>query len=759
MRPARRWAAFSAVLFALALPAALGAQEVPDSVRIRRLAALGRLYNSVRFFHPFLGYLGIQWDAAAAEAAGAVRVADSRESYRDALDRLLSYLNDPRTQVRDSADAIPVAVGEPVARQWVEDSVLLVRLAPLSATDPTGFVASVAALEPEIRVARAIIFDLRARPGSRQSTLIDFALSQSGISRALLPHPSSAPAERVRYHEGYTPDAPAQASSAFREGWHVPAGTVLPGSDSAQERRVMFVVNAYSELPGLALAARSAGVGQMIGEGADSRFIGGSVMELPVGDGLIAELRLGELINGDGTLASPVDTVVAPAAGNFDPALRVALALSRQPWISIAKPVTPPVSVPAVTPEVDSVSTPPVGWRLLALYRLWGAIAYFHAYPERYVVPWEGQLERFVPRFELARDSASYALAVAELLTGIQDSHGFLSAPGWTSYVGSANLPLKARWIEGRAIVTRLAADSLAFSVRVGDEIVSVDGEPIAARMARLARYVAASNPVAQRRDALRLALRGPDGSMARLRLRGADGRVRAVHVPRSDGYRALLTAERAGPILELLPGNIGYADLDRLPGAMVDSMFTMFQHTRAIIFDMRGYPQGTAWQIAPWLASRSGVTAARFSLRIARRPRGAVVDEVGEEELLSRFIQQIPPVSGSGYRGRTVMLVDERTQSQAEHTGLFFEAANGTKFLGSQTAGTNGDVTNVALPGNVLVWFTGLAVWHADGRPLQGVGLEPFLTVTPTVAGIRAGRDEVLERALGYLRGPARRP
>ena len=25
---------------------------------------------------------------------------------------------------------------------------------------------------------------------------------------------------------------------------------------------------------------------------------------------------------------------------------------------------------------------------------------------------------------------------------------------------------------------------------------------------------------------------------------------------------------------------------------------------------------------------------------------------------------------------------------SQAEHTGLFFEAANGTKFIGSQTAG-----------------------------------------------------------------------
>jgi hypothetical protein len=31
-------------------------------------------------------------------------------------------------------------------------------------------------------------------------------------------------------------------------------------------------------------------------------------------------------------------------------------------------------------------------------------------------------------------------------------------------------------------------------------------------------------------------------------------------------------------------------------------------------------------------------------------------------------------------------MLIDERTQSQAEHAGLFFEAANGTIFIGSHS-------------------------------------------------------------------------
>jgi hypothetical protein len=44
-------------------------------------------------------------------------------------------------------------------------------------------------------------------------------------------------------------------------------------------------------------------------------------------------------------------------------------------------------------------------------------------------------------------------------------------------------------------------------------------------------------------------------------------------------------------------------------------------------------------------------------------------------------------------------MLIDDRAISQAEHTGLFFEAAAGTVFIGTPTAGANGDVTRSSCP------------------------------------------------------------
>ena len=50
---------------------------------------------------------------------------------------------------------------------------------------------------------------------------------------------------------------------------------------------------------------------------------------------------------------------------------------------------------------------------------------------------------------------------------------------------------------------------------------------------------------------------------------------------------------------------------------------------------------------------------------------------------------------------------------------------------------------------------ISGLGVFYPDKRPTQRVGIVPDVEVKPTVAGIRAGRDEVLEEALRRILGP----
>lgn len=49
---------------------------------------------------------------------------------------------------------------------------------------------------------------------------------------------------------------------------------------------------------------------------------------------------------------------------------------------------------------------------------------------------------------------------------------------------------------------------------------------------------------------------------------------------------------------------------------------------------------------------------------------------------------------------------------------------------------------------------MSGIGVFYPDKTSTQGVGIVPDLVVSPTVKGIRAGRDEVLEAALKKVLG-----
>jgi C-terminal processing protease CtpA/Prc len=105
------------------------------------------------------------------------------------------------------------------------------------------------------------------------------------------------------------------------------------------------------------------------------------------------------------------------------------------------------------------------------------------------------------------------------------------------------------------------------------------------------------------------------------------------------------------------------------------------------------------------------------------------------------------------------VVLVDETSQSQAEYTAMAFRTAPGALVVGSTTAGADGNVSPVPLPGGLRAMISGIGVFYPDKRPTQQVGIVPDLEVRPTIAGIRAGRDEVLEAAVSRALGRPFRP
>jgi hypothetical protein len=175
-----------------------------------------------------------------------------------------------------------------------------------------------------------------------------------------------------------------------------------------------------------------------------------------------------------------------------------------------------------------------------------------------------------------------------------------------------------------------------------------------------------------------------------------------------------------------------------------VDEAFAALRNARGIVFDMRGYPNGTFVDVLRHLAGRPELPTAPFWIPIVLEPGGHTVHEF-------RPVLDLRPAAPR-YEGTTVMLIDERTQSQAEYTGQLLRAAHGTLFVGSPSAGANGDGSNFPVPGGITIGMSGAGVKNPDGSQLQRVGLQPDVHVSPTIAGIRAGRDEVLDRAVAVL-------
>ena len=103
---------------------------------------------------------------------------------------------------------------------------------------------------------------------------------------------------------------------------------------------------------------------------------------------------------------------------------------------------------------------------------------------------------------------------------------------------------------------------------------------------------------------------------------------------------------------------------------------------------------------------------------------------------------------------GKVVVLVDEVSQSQAEYTTMAFRASPNALVVGSTTAGADGNISPIPLPGGISTLISGIGVFYPDNEPTQRVGIVPDLEVWPTIKGIREGRDEILEAGVSKALG-----
>ena len=391
---------------------------------------------------------------------------------------------------------------------------------------------------------------------------------------------------------------------------------------------------------------------------------------------------------------------------------------------------------------------PDAGFRLLALYRWWNIIAYWFPYRDVLDADWEDVLGEYIPRLMRVADADTYRLTIMEVIARVDDTHANL----WQSLsvqppVGTARLPVVLRFVEGAAVVTGFSNPELgrATGLELGDVIEAIGSAHVDSLVNSLRPYYAASNEPARLRD---IALKLTDGApgLVSVSARRAGRRVELVckRAPRGQ-----LDAEigrrhdRSGDAFQMLTDEIAYLKLSSVVAAAAADYVRAASRAKVFVIDIRNYP-------SEFVVFALGQHLVRERTEIARATRADPANP-------GAFRWTDPIVLGPKkphYAGRVVILVDEVTQSSAEYTAMAFRAAPSATVVGSTTAGADGNISPVPLPGGLQGTISGVGVFYPNRSATQRIGIIPDLDVLPTIAGIRAGRDEVLEAAVSYALG-----
>ncbi len=376
------------------------------------------------------------------------------------------------------------------------------------------------------------------------------------------------------------------------------------------------------------------------------------------------------------------------------------------------------------------------GTRLGGVALAWGVFRHFYPYFDVAGGSWDAELPRALAAAALDPDAEAFTRTLGRLTAALKDGHIHVEGPG--SDVACPALALEM--IDGWPVVK--AAGEGAKAVPAGSRILTVDGEPAGRRIKRLAAEISSASNGWLDRQVCRAFLAGPQGQPARITYATAGGVAGEASLVRDATPWTLPPGPLPPKTGELRPG-IWYVDLDRATNPELQAALPSLAAAKGVIFDLRGYPK-----VSPGFLQHltdKPLSSARWNIPVVTLPDGEgwAWNTGGRWELEPKA----PRI-----KGKVVFLTGGGAISYAESCLGIVEAYKLGEIVGAPTAGTNGNVCGLTLPGGYHLGFTGMKVLKHDGTRHHGVGILPTVRVQPTREGLAAGLDEVLEKGLELM-------
>jgi C-terminal processing protease CtpA/Prc len=394
---------------------------------------------------------------------------------------------------------------------------------------------------------------------------------------------------------------------------------------------------------------------------------------------------------------------------------------------------------------------PPPGWfasgddrgtRLAAVILAWNVFQHYYPYFDVVDTDWNAVLEPTLRRAAEDPDADAFLDTLRRMVDSLHDGHGRVGGRG--GLTGAYRLPFTLGWIQDELVVTHAPLVN-GVGPNAGDVVLSIDG--------RTPR---------QLWDDLDPIISGATEQWARYRalaeIAARDGEVHfTAELCRPDGLQYSIRSQAVAPgphfeeprpekVARIEPG-IWYLDLNRINDEDFRRALPDLEQARGVVFDLRGYPSHLSVIVIAHLINEP-VTCAQWHVPVVRWP--------DRERMEFRFSNwQVDPQKPR-LKARAAFITDGRAISYAETYLGIIEHYELAEIVGGPTAGTNGNVNPITLPGGYSISWTGMKVLKHDGSRHHGAGIQPTVPVERTIGGVAAGRDELLEAAVEIVKGDA---
>lgn len=397
---------------------------------------------------------------------------------------------------------------------------------------------------------------------------------------------------------------------------------------------------------------------------------------------------------------------------------------------------------------------PDVGVRLLSLFRYWNIVQYF--YPYRYLIgeDWNKTLTEFIPQFVNAADSAEYTFTCIKLMAHLHDSHAdIIGGKVMNEIKGEYILPVKAAFIEDKLVITAPYNDATNnVTLLAGDIIEQINDKTVTELIKKYSPYTPASN-----HDGLLSKLADRNGFLFRSPVREISLNIIRDDKPmivkltlaslKERGHKNMGNESDTNIVAyKIMAGNIGYIYPGKLKNEDFEKVKNELRNTKGIIIDMRCNPAvNMPGTYAEWLSSKTHEFA-KFSV-----PYVDIPGMFNYRESITNTVNG----SNNYYKGKVVVIVNDLTHGSGEYAAMALAASSKTIVLGSTTGGADGYVSAFILPGGVRTMMSGVGVLYPDGTETQRKGLKINKVVRPTIKGVKAGKDELLDQAIKIISTP----